>query len=207
LMNGINEFYGIDIASKVRFSSGRIEEDKTVIIRKGEGIKYKVTNVEFTDKYKSKYRAFLKITFHQFKPTEGLWRSAIVPGWGQFYKGSPIKAGIALLGTSGMVVSGILSANHSNEMDDRSRSSRSQYNLEYYHDEATKYHQLSLLFFGVAAGLYALNIFDAVAAPLGFSSLQQDLFGKAQFQIEPIGLDQYATHLATGCKLTIRIYM
>lgn len=203
LMNGINEFYGVTVGSKVTFNRGQVAENKTIIVRKGEGIKYKVTSIEFTDKYKTDYRAYLKITFQRFTPTEGLWRSAVVPGWGQFYKGSPVKGSIALIGTSGLVVAGILSANHSSEMNDRSQSSRSQYNRDYYHDEATKYHQLSLLFYGVAAGLYALNIFDAVASPLGFSRLEANILDNTRIQFEPELLTQWGGQYAVACKITI----
>ncbi len=202
LMNGINEYYGVTIGSKVTFNSGRIAENKTVIIRKGEGIRYKVTSVEFTDKFKTNYLAHLKITFQRFTPAEGLWRSAIIPGWGQYYKGSQYKAGLALLGTSSLVVAGILSANHSNEMDERSISSRSQFNRDYYHDEATKYHQLSLVIYGVAAGLYALNIFDAVSSLVGHSTLGTDLLSDQGFQFKPIFVNTSENRIVVGCRLS-----
>ena len=202
LMNGMNEYYGVTVGSKVTFNSGRIAENKTVIVRKGEGIRYKVTSIEFTDKYKTDYRAYLKITFQRFTPSEGLWRSAIVPGWGQYYKGSQYKARLALLGTTSLVISGLLSANHSNEMDDRSKSSVSSYNRNYYHDEATKYHQLSLIFYGVAAGLYALNIFDAVSSPVGHSTLGTDLLSDQGFQFKPIFVNTSENRIVVGCRLS-----
>ena len=185
LLNGINEFYGVSVGSEVTFNSGKLTQNKTVIVRKGEGIKYKVTNVEFTDKYKTAYRAHLKITFQQFTPVEGLWRSALVPGWGQYYKGSTTKGAIALAGAATFLISGVLSANHSNEMDEKSLSSRSNFNRDYYHDEATKYYQLSSIFYGIAAGFYALNIFDAVSAPVRHSKLDNNIFSNSNINIVP----------------------
>jgi hypothetical protein len=200
LMNGINEYYGVTIGSKVTFNSGMIVENKTIIVHESKGIKYKVTNVEFTDKYKNIFRAYLKITFQKFTPSEGLWRSAIVPGWGQYYKGSKLKGTIGLAGTSSLMVAGFLSANHSNDMNEKSKSSYSNFNRSYYHDEATKYHQLSTVFYGVAAGLYALNLFDAVASPVGHTSLGTNLYGKINLQIQPV----FSNNLV-GCQLSIQL--
>jgi hypothetical protein len=200
LINGVNEFYGVSIGSQTTYKSGQIAENKTVLFRQGEGLKYKVIKVDFADKYKNIFRAYLKITFQKFTPSEGLWRSTIVPGWGQYYKGSPVKGAIGLLGTSSLVISGVLSANHSNDMNEKSKSSNSNYNRNYYHDEATKYHQLSMIFYGTAIGFYALNVFDAVASPVGHNSLGTNLFGTRNLQIQPV----FSNNIV-GCQFSITL--
>jgi hypothetical protein len=198
LLNGLNEFYGVSISAQTILESGQLTENKTVIIHLGEGVKYKVMQVDFVDKYKITYRANLKITFQKFTPAEGLWRSALIPGWGQYYKGSPVKGAIGLVGTSSLVIGGILSANHSNNMNEKSINSHSNFNRSYYHDEANTYHQLSLICYGIAAGVYALNVFDAVASPVGHSSLGDKLFGLGNVDIHTV-----FSRTFTGCQLSV----
>lgn len=170
LRTGIDEIYGVNVYSQSVSRSDLKPQNTTILTRAAEGIRYKVTAVEFADEYKSTYRAHIKLMVRTFHPSESAWRSALVPGWGQFYKGSQEKGWVALVGTSGLLVSGILTANHSNEMSDRSNQASTQYRRNYYNDEATKYHQVSLVCYGLAAGLYALNVFDAISAPLGFKT-------------------------------------
>ena len=168
IRNGIDEFYGVSISSLSITQTNLEPENRMILVREAEGIRYKVTSVEFTDKYKIEYRAYIKLMIRTFHPSESAWRSALIPGWGQFYKGSSAKGWAALVGTSGLLVAGVLSANHSTEMDNRSNETLSQFKRNYYNDEATKYHQISMVCYGLAAGLYALNVFDAISSPLGF---------------------------------------
>ncbi|MBZ0264799.1 hypothetical protein K8I28_09030 [bacterium] len=170
LRNGIDEIYGVSIEAESVVRSNLDQENRMILIRQAKGLKYKVTSVEFTDKYKTEYRAHIKVIVRTFHPSESVWRSAVVPGWGQFYKGNSIKGWVALSGTSGLLLGGVLTAKHSNEMNERSNKSVTQYRRNYYNDEATKYHQISLVCYGLAAGMYALNVFDAISSPLGFES-------------------------------------
>ena len=55
-----------------------------------------------------------KVMYDDFELTtqygaQGLWRSAIVPGWGQFHKGSYLKGGLILGGTA-VLIGGIVAA-------------------------------------------------------------------------------------------------
>jgi hypothetical protein len=85
-------------------------------------------------------------------------------------------------------------------MNEKSKSSNSNYNRNYYHDEATKYHQLSMIFYGTAIGFYALNVFDAVASPVGHNSLGTNLFGTRNLQIQPV----FSNNIV-GCQFSITL--
>ncbi len=95
----------------------------------------------------------------------GLWRSAIVPGWGQFHKGSYLKGGLILGGTVALV-GGIIFT----------ESQRSDYvsKITKIHDAgikrayATKRDHFATgrnICVGAAAALYVYNLLDAFVAP------------------------------------------
>ena len=66
----------------------------------------------------------------------GLWRSAIIPGWGQFHKGANLKGGL-ILGGCAALAAGIV---------DHFATARN-------------------ICIGAAAALYVYNLIDAIAAP------------------------------------------
>lgn len=95
----------------------------------------------------------------------GLWRSAIVPGWGQFHKGANLKGGL-ILGGCAALVAGIVFT----------ESQRSDYarKIPLTHDAALKRAYATErdhfaagrnICIGAAAALYVYNLIDAVAAP------------------------------------------
>lgn len=95
----------------------------------------------------------------------GLWRSAIVPGWGQMYKGSYVKGGCILGGTV-LIIGGII----------WTESMRIDYNnkIGKTHDANLKKKYASdrdnwalgrNICIGGLAALYVYNIVDAIVAP------------------------------------------
>ncbi len=96
---------------------------------------------------------------------KGLWRSAIVPGWGQFYKGSYLKGGL-ILGGSVALIGGII----------YTQSQRTDYinKIGKTHDAnikkayATKRDHFTTgrnICIGGLAALYVYNLVDAIVAP------------------------------------------
>ena len=74
----------------------------------------------------------------------GLWRSAIIPGWGQFHKGANLKGGL-ILGGCAALAAGIVFT-ESQRSDDHFATARN-------------------ICIGAAAALYVYNLIDAIAAP------------------------------------------
>lgn len=95
----------------------------------------------------------------------GLWRSAIVPGWGQMYKGSYAKGGIIMGCTVGLAA-GIIASN-SIMMDNLAKASHASSGM------AVKQYQANInnaslsrnLCIGGLAALYVYNLIDAIVAP------------------------------------------
>lgn len=106
-------------------------------------------NVELTTKY----------------GVQGLWRSAIVPGWGQFYKGSTLKGGLILGGTVALV-GGIIFTE--NQRTDYVNKIAKTHDAEIKRSYATKRDHFATgrnICIGAVAALYVYNLVDAVVAP------------------------------------------
>lgn len=95
----------------------------------------------------------------------GLWRSAIVPGWGQFYKGSNLKGGLILGGT--VVLTGGIIFTESQRSDYVSKIAK-VHDANIKRAYATKRDHYATgrnICIGTVAALYIYNLIDAVVAP------------------------------------------
>lgn len=95
----------------------------------------------------------------------GVWRSAIVPGWGQLYKGSKLKGGLIMGGTvatiGGIIVTECVRSDYSRKI---SKTKSADIKRAY----ATKVDHYAMgrnICIGALAALYVYNIIDAAVAP------------------------------------------
>ena len=114
-----------------------------------------------------------------------MWRSAIVPGWGQMYKGSYGKGGLMMGGTvafaAGIVVSESMRADFATKA------------AQAHSTEATRQYQSNInnaalarnICIGGAAALYIYNLVDAIVAPGGKRVIVTPVsYGSSQFGIQ-----------------------
>ena len=95
----------------------------------------------------------------------GLWRSAIIPGWGQFYKGSNLKGGL-ILGGSVALAGGIVFLENQRADYVRKINQTKDINLiKKYQTKRDHYASGRNICIGVLAGLYVYNLIDAIVAP------------------------------------------
>ena len=106
-----------------------------------------VDRVQITDKYGAK----------------GLWRSAIIPGWGQMNKGSTGK-GIAILGAEVVAVGGIVAFESMRSSYVAKIHTQPQY-AQQYASKASNCKNIRNGFIAGAAAVYVYNLIDAIAAP------------------------------------------
>ena len=95
----------------------------------------------------------------------GIWRSAIIPGWGQFYKGSKIKGAVFLGGTAALAGGIIFSENKRTTYN---RNIAESYNSElkrYYANKSSTMSNARNICIGGAVALYIYNLIDAAVAP------------------------------------------
>lgn len=95
----------------------------------------------------------------------GLWRSAIVPGWGQFYKGSYVKGGL-ILGGSVLLAGGIIyTENMRQDYMNKIAKTHNTGNIRSYKNSADNFAMGRNICIGTLAALYVYNVVDAIVAP------------------------------------------
>ncbi|WP_163629086.1 DUF5683 domain-containing protein [Paludibacter sp. 221] len=95
----------------------------------------------------------------------GLWRSAIVPGWGQMYKGSTAK-GLCILGGEVLLAGGIIATESMRaSYIKKIGETRNVSHIQTYANKADNMENIRNICIGGAAALYLYNLIDAVAAP------------------------------------------
>lgn len=174
LKRGLN---GVEAAEQVQeFDMQVISEGKPVNIRcqlldeywvqvdLGSGIQYK--HSQLYQVAKPNYNG-------KFCPTEitnkyggrGLWRSAIIPGWGQFHKGANLKGGLILGGTAllvgGIVYTEMMRKDYMNKIE-------KTHVAEHKRAYATKSDNFAMgrnICIGALGALYVYNLIDAIVAP------------------------------------------
>lgn len=95
----------------------------------------------------------------------GLWRSAIVPGWGQFYKGSGLKGGLMLGGTVALAGGIIYTETTRQDYMNKIAKTHNAGNIREYKNRADNFALGRNICIGGLAALYVYNIIDAIVAP------------------------------------------
>ncbi|MDE6206563.1 MAG: hypothetical protein K2M55_02020 [Muribaculaceae bacterium] len=94
-----------------------------------------------------------------------LWRSAIIPGWGQFYKGSNLKGGL-ILGGAVVCAGGIIyTENMRQDYMNKIKKTHNTENIRAYKNKADNFALGRNICIGALAAVYVYNIVDAVVAP------------------------------------------
>ena len=97
----------------------------------------------------------------------GLWRSAIVPGWGQMYKGSYVKGGLVLGGCVALAGGIIFSESQRQAYISNISKTHDAAAKQIYANRANNFGIARNVCIGALAALYIYNIIDAIAAPGG----------------------------------------
>lgn len=108
---------------------------------------------------------FGKVSVTTAYGARGLWRSAIIPGWGQFHKGANLKGGL-ILGGCALLAGGIVFTE--NQRADYDRKIKRTHDIGLIRSYTTKKDHFATarnICIGAAAALYLYNLIDAVAAP------------------------------------------
>ncbi|MCR5071047.1 MAG: hypothetical protein K6A62_03890 [Bacteroidales bacterium] len=96
---------------------------------------------------------------------QGLWRSAIVPGWGQMHKGSYLKGGLIMGGTVGLASGIVIAENMRSAYAVKASTTHSTTAAKQYQANISNATTARNICIGGLAALYIYNLIDAVAAP------------------------------------------
>lgn len=108
---------------------------------------------------------FDKFSATKFYGGHGLWRSLLVPGWGQMYKGDFLKGGL-ILGSCAALAAGIIFTEC--QRVDYMRKISMTHNVSHiqtYSMKADHFATARNICIGTAAALYLYNLIDAIVAP------------------------------------------
>lgn len=95
----------------------------------------------------------------------GLWRSAIVPGWGQFHKGSNLKGGLILGGTVALVGGIIFTENQRADYVGKIAKTHDAGIKRAYATKRDHFATGRNICISALSALYVYNLIDAIVAP------------------------------------------
>ena len=91
-----------------------------------------------------------------------LFKSVVVPGWGQFHIGKQRKGYVFLFGEIALLSTAVITNFQSGRYSDDARNANSVKLREFYNDRSNLMYNLSVYAGIMAGGLYAYNVFDAL---------------------------------------------
>ena len=94
-----------------------------------------------------------------------VWRSIILPGWGQRYKGEKNKGSQYLTATATAGGTTFLAFYMSESYTRKAENERDLENRKFYNDWSRRSHTIGIISGLIAGGLYGYNIFDSMTAP------------------------------------------
>ncbi len=95
---------------------------------------------------------------------EPIWRSTIVPGWGQFHKGEQKKGWRFLISETVFVSSFFISNYFSQNYSRKAENDQNYDNRKFYNDWANRSYTIGTVSGIIAGAIYAYNIFDSVTS-------------------------------------------
>ncbi len=115
----------------------------------------------------------------------GLWRSAIVPGWGQFYKGSNLKGGLIMGGAvalaGGIVYTECMRSDYANKI----AKTHNEDNKRAYATRRDNFATARNVCIGALGALYIYNLIDALVAPGARRVLVKERPGGGSLAVSP----------------------
>jgi len=94
-----------------------------------------------------------------------IWQSLLVPGWGQFTKGEPLKGWLFLASEAVLITGAAVTSGLSDDYHRKATESRELDDIEYYDQLADQSYAVSLTCGILALAVHGYNLFDAVTAP------------------------------------------
>lgn len=121
----------------------------TLFARSQNDVKPRFDNVKLTTKYGMR----------------GFWRSAIVPGWGQLYKGSTVKGSLILGGTAVLIGATIYTDCMRADYAHKINKTHIAENKRAYATRRDNFTTGRNICIGTLGALYVYNLIDAIVAP------------------------------------------
>jgi hypothetical protein len=108
---------------------------------------------------------FDDVSFSRKYGAHGLWRSTIVPGWGQMHKGSTVKGVVILVGEAALIGTTVYLESMRSDNFRKSQETTNLTIIKEFRNRADSWALYRNVALGAAIGLYAYNLVDAIVAP------------------------------------------
>lgn len=114
------------------------------------------------------YEAWVLISFPKINPTEPpttssqIWRSFLLPGWGQIHTNQTWKGLFFTVATLSGVTGGVVFDQLSKDSKVKASGSRTQARRDFFNDETKNFNTISKIAFISAGVLYIWNVTDAI---------------------------------------------
>lgn len=127
----------------------------------------------------------------------GLWRSAIVPGWGQLYKGSYLKGGLVMGGSIVLIGGIIYTSSMRTDYANKIVKTHIAANKRTYATKRDNFTMGRNICIGGLAALYVYNLVDAIVAPGARRILvHQSNDGRRSYSLLPTVMEDNSAGLA-----------
>jgi len=93
-----------------------------------------------------------------------VWRSALIPGWGQFYKGESDKGWRYLISETALVPTTFISMYFSQNYHNKAENERDYDKRKFYNDWSNRSYTIGTISGIVAGAIYVYNVFDSITA-------------------------------------------
>ncbi len=166
-VNGkLTEIYDVDHNTKtdIKSSSQTLYIEKVAEYWERRGGEYYLT-VAYAKSELGHAPLFDNVSLTRSYGARGLWRSMLIPGWGQIYKGSTVK-GCVILGTTAICAAGIIVTD--NQRADYVKKIKHTHDaslIKSYRNKRDHWATGRNICIGATAALYLYNLIDALVAP------------------------------------------
>lgn len=187
----------VELKSELGYSAGggsdyvETSKQSTTFNIKRQGVNVSLTKVGEYYEYQhgsyhlwELYEVSMSGPFKAFRPEytaiyglSGAWRSAILPGWGQFHKGKTLKGVGFLAGEAALATGALLCEMRRADSYRKSQETTNLAIIKDYRDRADRWTLNRNVALGAAAGLYLWNVLDAALAKgkVKYAGLPQNL--------------------------------
>lgn len=154
----------------------------------------------YVDRNSSPYRVYALMslpTENPFSYWSPVWRSAILPGWGQFYQGR-INRGVLYLTAEAISVGGaFFTASAYTDRKNKANQATNVADRRDFDKQADEYYQANVVLVCVAVAAYGLNLADVLL----LSNNKADIYYSLKFDTNSHGMENPAVLLALSIPL------
>lgn len=106
----------------------------------------------------------IKIPTQQGYGLSPVWRSVLIPGWGQFYKGESEKGWCLIISETAAIPTFFISRYLSQNYSRKAENERDYDKRKFYNDWSNRLYTIGTISVIIAGTIYVYNIFDSITA-------------------------------------------